>query len=89
MVDGYDYDYMEVDYDNDILYIVRGSKEYEYQYSTNKSLFEGGKANEVPFREFGKSDEHTDEYDEDYEDTHEWSIYGGKKHGFSQDRWGW
>jgi hypothetical protein len=89
MVDGYDYDYMEVDYDNDILYIIRGSNEYEYQYSTNKSLFEGGKANEVPFREFGKSDEHTDEYDEDYADTHEWSIYGGEEHGFSPDSWDW
>lgn len=92
MVDGYDYDYMEVDYDNDILYIVRGGKEYEYPFTENKGLFEGGKTNEVPYREFGKSDEHDeDRYTDEYEgeETHYWSIDGGEKHGFSPNSWDW
>lgn len=80
MTDGYDYDFMIADWDNDILTITRGSKEYEYSLSAEMSLWEGGVINGVDRVEIGqqedkedtKEDKDTDEYYEDYDNYDEY-----------------
>jgi len=87
MTDGYDYDFMVADYDNDILYIVRGSKQYDYVLSIEEELFEGGKANGVEHRTIGHPEDAEDLQDEwtdddaltrgtvTYKDGHTYSYY--------------
>lgn len=79
MVDGFDFDFMIADYDNDILTITRNNKEYEYILSVEKGLWDGGVANGVDRREIGKPEDM-----EDYEDT----LQAMDKDEYSEEVWG-
>lgn len=101
MVDGYDYDFMVADWDNDTLTIVRGGWEREYTLSIEKSLWEGGKANGVEHQEIGHpedaedydEDKNTDEGDEDavmhgkvtYQDGHTYTYNYYSDRGYDED----